>query len=126
MTTVIIQSISKEMSDVAVIESIVDGLACIFEPNKPHTSIEEWIGCYNPCRYTHEPNRTLAAGVLKALKSHINLHEYEQLKVFRKCVFAILRESVPWGPIETHLQCFNTYEKSETRDLSEYFQELSV
>lgn len=72
----------KKMPDVAVIESIVDGLACIFEQNKAHESIEEWIGYYNPCRYTHKPNKSLAEGVLKALKTHITIGEYEQLRVF--------------------------------------------
>lgn len=90
-----------EMNEPAVIEAVVDGLACILERGKREdlNTAVDWLGRYKTIRFPCESNRTFAGCVLNALKQYITDTDFKLLMDFRRAVHALTGTYVAWAPI---------------------------
>lgn len=88
------------MSELAVIEAIVDGLACVLERSTFHDSASTWLCMYNVNRFRHKENHKLATCVLGALRQYITDADYSALITFRDAVHALTGTYVSWKPIK--------------------------
>ncbi|KAL3977646.1 CD58 antigen [Sarotherodon galilaeus] len=93
---------SAEMNEPAVIEAVVDGLACILERGNEEelNTALDWIGKYKTIRFPHESNSTFAGCVLNALKQYITDIDFKLLMNFRRAVHALTGTYVAWGRVE--------------------------
>ncbi|KAE8277837.1 hypothetical protein D5F01_LYC24108 [Larimichthys crocea] len=87
-----------EMGDMNLVEAIVDGLACIFERNKTHTDVHSWLSLYYIDRFKGR-NKASARKIMEALKLHITGADYKALEDFRRSIFTVIGESVPWSRV---------------------------
>lgn len=87
-----------KMNDMNLVEAIVDGLACIFERNKNHTDVHSWLEMYNVDRFQGS-NKNLAQNIIEALKIYITDADYKALEGFRRSIFSIIGESIPWSHV---------------------------
>lgn len=87
-----------QMDDIALVEAIVDGLACIFERNTKHTDVLSWLDMYQIKRFTGL-NVELAERIMNALRVHITEADYKVLKMFRESISLLIGESEPWSQI---------------------------
>lgn len=87
-----------EMGDVNLVEAIVDGLACIFERNKTHADVHSWLNLYYIDRFKGG-NKASARKIMEALKLHITDADYKALEDFRRSIFSVIGESVPWSRV---------------------------
>lgn len=85
----------SRMADMHVVEAVVDGLACVFERQKP-ADAQAWLGAFFTERFPNGENRAFAEKVISALRTYITPEDYGALKAFRDAVHAIAGESVPW------------------------------
>lgn len=96
----------EEMSDMSVIEAIVDGLACVFERSKDHKNVADWIGMYRTDKFrNHKRNKALADNVLKILAQYVTGYDYEQLMQLRGVLFNVVGESTPWSYVKMDACC---------------------
>lgn len=87
-----------EMEDMNLVEAIVDGLACIFERNENHTDVHSWLKMHYADRFKGR-NKELAQNIIEALKNYITDADYKALETFRRSIFSIIGESIPWSHV---------------------------
>lgn len=88
----------KQMDDIALVEAIVDGLACIFERNKQHSDVKSWLAMYTITRFKDQ-NAALAESIMLALGTYITDVDYKVLQTFRESISLLIGESDPWSRI---------------------------
>lgn len=92
------------MTNLDVIEAVVDGLACRLERNNDFRTAEDWIDGYFVSRFPHGNNRDFAQCVLNVLKRYVTDADFKALIEFRRSVHAITGTYVPWGhPVKISL-----------------------
>lgn len=87
-----------KMDAINLVEAIVDGLACIFERNKDHKDVHSWLEMYYISRFKGH-NKELAQNIIGALKFYITDADYKALEAFRRSIFSIIGESIPWSRV---------------------------
>lgn len=83
------------MTELDVIEAVVDGLACTLE-RQTYENADKWISGYFVARFSHDKNLLFAQCVLNALKKYITDADYQALINFRSAVHAITGTFLPW------------------------------
>lgn len=111
------------VSEIPLIEAIIDGLACIMERVHAHSSVAEWIGMFNVDRFKKQPdNLRLATGVLNHLKTYITDAEYQDMLQLRKIIAGLIGVSVKWGVVKTTKQCGHDCVRSDDPELLDHFK----
>lgn len=87
------------MSNMDVIEAVVDGLACMLERRTQIDTSAKWIEGYYVTRFSAGPNQDFAKCILNALKVYITDDDFNALVQFRRSVHAITGAFVPWDKV---------------------------